>query len=92
MSNAGYTLMNEKVQNDKTKAGDVANFLSGIVDVQKMKSCLEDSKWDNVLTADASLATELGAQGTPNFFVNETPFQGAYSYTDMKSVVDAALQ
>ncbi len=92
MTNAGYTLMNEKVQNDKTKAGDVANFLKGAVDVDKMKTCLEDSKWDARLADDMKLATEIGAQGTPNFYINTTNFAGAYDYKDMESVVTAALK
>jgi protein-disulfide isomerase len=92
MSNAGYTLMNERVQNDKTKAGDVANFLKGIVDVGKMKTCIEDSKWDARLADDMKLASELGVQGTPYFFINDSQFPGAYSYKDMESVVTSALQ
>jgi protein-disulfide isomerase len=92
MSNAGYTLMNEKVQNDKTKAGEVANFLKGIVDVGKMKTCIEDSKWDARLADDMKLASELGVQGTPYFFINDSQFPGAYSYKDMESVVTSALQ
>jgi protein-disulfide isomerase len=92
MNNAGYVLMNETVMNDKTKAGEVANFLKSVVDVNKMKACLEDSKWDNRLAEDMKLASELGSQGTPNFYVNNTIFAGAYDFKDMESIVTSALQ
>lgn len=92
MSDAGYTLMNTTVQNDKTKSGVVSDFLKSVVDTTFMKSCLDSGKYDGRLTSDSALAVSLGVQGTPNFFVNATNFPGAYDYTSMKAVVDAALK
>jgi protein-disulfide isomerase len=92
MSNAGYTLMNDTIKNDKTKSGDLAQFLSSAVDPAAMKTCLDSGKYDSQLATDQKLATALSVQGTPGFFVNEKTFAGAYSYTDMKSTVDAALK
>jgi protein-disulfide isomerase len=91
MAEAGYNLINNTVLNDKTKSGELAEFLKSAVAVADMKSCLDSGKYDSVLSADTSLAQTLGVQGTPGFFVNTTPFAGAYSWTDMKSAVDAAL-
>jgi protein-disulfide isomerase len=92
MSDAGYTLMNTTVQNDKTKSQVVADFLKSVVDPSFMKSCLDSGKYDARLTSDQALATSLGIQGTPDFYVNASNFPGAYSYTDMKATVDAALK
>ncbi len=92
MTDAGYTLMNTTVQNDKTKSGTIADFLKSVVDKDFMKSCLDSGKYDARLASDQALAKTLGVQGTPGFFVNATNFAGAYSYTDMKSAVDAALK
>jgi len=92
MNNAGYTLMNNKVLNDKTKAGDVASFLSSVVDPTKMETCIKDAKWDGRLADDMKLASEVGSGGTPNFFVNTANFPGAYNFADMKSAVDVALK
>lgn len=92
MSSAGYSLMNDKIQNDKTKAGDLATFLKSVVDSTKMEACLKDSKWDNRLAEDMKLATELGVQGTPNFYVNASNFPGAVSFADMEPIVTSALQ
>jgi len=92
MNDAGYTLMNTTVQNDKTKSGTVANFLKGVIDPTFMKLCLDSGKYDTRLTSDQDLATSLGIQGTPDFYINAINFPGAYSYTDMKSTVDSALK
>lgn len=102
MSEAGYAIENGAdaagkaaavtVGNDKTKSADLANFLKSAIDPEFMKSCLDSGKYDSRLQSDQDVATTLGIQGTPDFFINATNFPGAYSYTDMKSAVDAALK
>jgi protein-disulfide isomerase len=39
-----------------------------------------------------ALGQSLGVSGTPGFFVNDTNFAGAYSFTDMESIVTSALK
>jgi len=90
-SNAGYNLLNNSVMNDKTKSGDLANFLGGSLDANSLKECLDSGRYDSKLSTDQSSGMALGVSGTPGFFVNNTNFAGAYSYTDMQSVVEAAL-
>ena len=92
MTDTGYTLMNTTVQNDKTKSDAVAGFFKTVVDSTFMKSCLDSGKYDARLQSDQALATSLGIQGTPDYFINATNYPGAYSYTEMKSAVDAALK
>jgi len=103
MSQKGYQILNGYdanntpitgtiVKNDKTKSGDLAAFLAPAADATKMKACLDSGKYDGRLTSDAQLATSLGVQGTPGFFVNTTNFAGAYSFTEMQTAVDAALK
>jgi protein-disulfide isomerase len=92
MNDAGYTLMNTTVQNDKTKSGVVADFLKSAVDASFMKTCLDSGKYDARLTSDMEVAGELGVQGTPGFFVNSTSFPGAYGYSSMEEVVKTALK
>lgn len=92
MSQKGYDLMNNTVKNDKTKSGDVATFLKGVVNYNDMKSCLDSGKYDARLTQDMTLAQSMGFQGTPYFFVNTSPIVGAESFKDMESLVDAALK
>lgn len=103
MSQAGYRIMNgydenqkpvttPVVGNDKTKSGVMADFLKGVLDANTLKSCLDSGKYDSRLTSDQALATSLGVQGTPGFFVNATSFAGAYGWASIQSTVDAALK
>jgi protein-disulfide isomerase len=87
----GYSLLNDTVKNDKANSGQLAQFLSSAVDSSFMQSCLESGKYDERLTKNVEVARSLGVGGTPGFFVNETFFEGAYSFNDMKSAVEAAL-
>lgn len=88
MSSEGYELINNVVKNDKTKAGEMANFLEGVVDAGFMKDCLEGAKYDQRLIDDQKLAMALGAGSTPSFFVNEKYFEGAYGWKDMESALN----
>lgn len=101
MSEKGYEIQNGTdpagaastgpiVKNDKTKSQDMANFLAPAIDPAFMKSCLDSGKYDARMGTDTQLASSLGVQGTPGFFVNATNFAGAYSFKDMQSAVDAA--
>jgi len=92
MSDAGYTLQNTTVQNDKTKSQVMADFLKSVVDPAFLKSCLDSGKYDPRLQADQQISATLGYQGTPDFFANATNYPGAVPWDSMKSVVDAALQ
>ena len=92
MTNEGYDFINNTVKNDKTKSGDLANFLKSAVNVNDMKNCLDSGKYDSRTTDDMAVATNFGFQGTPDFYANTTNFTGAYSFKDMQSAVDAALK
>lgn len=92
MTNEGYNLLNNEVKNDKANAGKLADFLKKAVDSGFLKSCLESGKYDARIASDTALAASYGAQGTPGFYINNTNFAGAYSWTDMRSIADAALK
>ena len=92
MTNDGYNLINNEVKNEKANSGKLADFLSGAVDSSALKSCLDSGKYDEALKTDIQVASSLGVNGTPGFFINETNFAGAYSWTDMQNAVDAILK
>lgn len=92
MTEKGYDLINNVVKNDKTKSGDLAEFVKSAMNVNDLKNCLDSGKYDDRIAGDMSLAQAMGFSGTPHFMVNTTPFVGAYSFKDMQSVVDAALK
>ena len=92
MSAKGYTLINDEVKNDTSKSQVVADFLASAVNKNELKNCLDSGKYNSRLAEDSALASSLGINGTPGFYLNTTNFAGAYSWTDMKSVADAALK
>lgn len=91
-NNDGYVLMNDKVKNDISKAGEMAAFLKNAVDSKFMESCLSSDKYKDRIAADIAVAKSLGVSGTPGFFANDTNYPGAVSFSDMESVVNSALK
>lgn len=87
----GYALLNDTVQNNRAQASTLADFLEPAIDPGFMQDCLESGRYDSRITEDTSLAASMGVQGTPGYFVNETNFAGAYSYTDMEALVESLL-
>ncbi len=92
MSNAGYDLLNNTVKNDVSNASVLADFTKSAIDASFMRDCLESGKYADRVSSDTALSRQFGVQGTPSFFINEQNFGGAYNYTDMQAVVDAALE
>lgn len=92
LSAKGYDLLNTQIKTDTTQTKLVSDFLATAVDSNKLKDCLDSGKYDSRLGEDTSLASSLGVQGTPGFFLNTTNFAGAYSWSQMKSAADTALQ
>jgi protein-disulfide isomerase len=92
MTNDGYNLLNNTVKNDKNQSQALSDFLGSAADSGKLNSCLDSGKYDARIADDIALANSIGVGGTPGFFINTTNFGGAYSWTDMKSAVDQALQ
>jgi protein-disulfide isomerase len=59
----------------------------GMNDAQLM-SCVKDEKFGKAVDADIALATKVGANGTPTFFVNKQPVVGAQPYSAFKAEFD----
>lgn len=81
MSNEGYTLINDKVKNDRTKVADMADFLGASLDSKKLKSCLESKKYESRISGDPQIASSFGYGATPTFFINDKVVEGASSWT-----------
>jgi protein-disulfide isomerase len=58
------------------------------LDMGKFKTALDTSAYKNRIDADLALARQIGVQGTPNFFLNGRPIQGAQPYEEFKKVID----
>lgn len=91
-TDAGYNLINNDVKNDKTASTKMADFLSNILDSSVLKKCMDDGKYDSYLASNQKLASSLGANGTPGFFINANTFPGAVNWDNMKNAVDEALK
>ncbi len=92
MSEKGYDLLNNTVKNDKSKSGDIADFLAPVFDASAMKACLDNGKYDSRLKDDMALAASLNVQGTPGFYLNATNYPGAVSFSAMEATVNSALK
>jgi protein-disulfide isomerase len=93
MTNAGYNLQNNVIQNDVTKTQQLADFLASVVDKSFMKNCLDSGKYASRTTSDENFATStFPVTGTPGFLINTQFYNGADNYTNMKAVIESALQ
>src|SRR5262249_41046985 len=58
------------------------------LDVGKFKAALDSGAGKQRIQQDMALATQIGVQGTPNFYVNGRNIQGAQPYEEFKKVID----
>lgn len=103
MSKEGYDFMNSnrlkfnpsesEISNGYKKVTDedlnnIADFLINAgTDTNQLKTCLLSKQYVNKIAEDMTVASSIGVNGTPGFFVNTTNFAGAYSWKDMESAV-----
>lgn len=92
MTDAGYTMMNNVVKNDKAQVDTLADFLKSAMNPKDLKDCIVSGKYDAKPAEDTQTAAKIGYQGTPYFLINAKPFAGAYSYEQMQADVTAALK
>ncbi|MGE0325049.1 MAG: DsbA family protein [Polyangiaceae bacterium] len=57
-------------------------------DVQK---AIESGKYDKAIQADLELGQDVGARGTPHFFINGRRLSGAQPFEKFKSLIDEEL-
>ncbi|MFN4212492.1 MAG: DsbA family protein [Microgenomates group bacterium] len=91
MTNEGYELINNQVKNDKNNIPILVNFLANVIDKNALTDCLQSGKYQKMLERDERLTPSLGFRGTPHFIINTTKFEGAYSFSEMKPVIEKYL-
>src|SRR6267142_2379317 len=62
------------------------------LDVGKFKAALDSGAGKARVQQDLAAATQIGVQGTPNFYVNGRNVQGAQPFDEFKKVIDDELQ
>ena len=61
------------------------------LNLTKFKTALETNKHKAEIDADQKLARDLGASGTPSFFINGRSLRGAQPFDAFKAVIDEEL-
>jgi protein-disulfide isomerase len=58
------------------------------LDVNKFKSALDSGKFKAKISADSAAGNDVGANGTPSFYINGREFVGAQPFEAFKAVID----
>lgn len=61
------------------------------LDMAKVKQALDTNKYDEVIKSQQQKAAQVGARGTPAFFINGRFVSGAQPFDSFKSVIDEEL-
>lgn len=61
------------------------------LNANQFASCFDDGKYNEAIDADAALASEVGASGTPTFMINGEKIVGAQPLNVFKQAIDKAL-
>jgi protein-disulfide isomerase len=61
------------------------------LDVDKVKKALDEGTHSKAVSADQTLAGQVGARGTPYFFVNGRQLRGAQPFAAFKTVIDQEI-
>ena len=62
------------------------------LDVEKAKKAISTHKYKEIIDADADLADNVQASGTPHFFINGRRLVGAQPFEKFQSVIDEELK
>jgi protein-disulfide isomerase len=61
------------------------------VDTAAFEQCLDEERYADEINADAQEVINLGARGTPTFFVNGIPVVGALPLENFMAIIDSEL-
>lgn len=62
------------------------------LDMARFRRSLDTHEFQREIQADSALAAQLGARGTPSFFINGRPLRGAQPFEGFKTVIDEEIQ
>jgi protein-disulfide isomerase len=77
---------------DKLSDTDLKGHAAALgLDMGKFTACVNTRKYQKDVDADIAAANEVGVTGTPAFFINGRPLEGAQPYEAFKAVLDEEL-
>ncbi len=62
------------------------------LNMEQVRAALDNEEHKDQIEADMELAQQIGARGTPNFFINGVQVQGAQPFEAFKAIIDEQLQ
>jgi len=62
------------------------------IDADSLMECVAEERYAEEVEADAQYAFNLGANGTPTFFINGIPLVGARPLSDFVAIIDSELE
>ena len=68
-----------------------AHAASAGLDTEKFAACFESRKYKSQVERDVDEASQAGVTGTPAFFINGRPLEGAQPFEAFKRVIDEEL-
>lgn len=90
-----FWAMHDKLFENRTALSrpDLEKYAQEIgLDLAKFKAALDSKKHEKAIKDDQALAAEVGARGTPSFFINGRPVRGAQPVDKFKEVIDDELK
>jgi len=85
INQAAWIELTDPATTFKTYAGQLN------LNAAQFASCYDTGKYVSAVDSDAALAGQVGANGTPTFFINGKLLVGAQPYAAFQAVIDAAL-
>ena len=82
------TLFEHQTELDRTHLEGYAQAQG--LNMTAVRNCLDNNTHQASITADQDLARQLGASGTPSFFINGRNLRGAQPIEQFQAVIDAA--
>lgn len=78
---------------DKLDVDGLKKLAGGIqgIDQAKFDKCLDSGEMKDKVAANEKAGAAVGVQGTPHFFVNGHPLNGAQPYEEFKKAIDREL-
>lgn len=62
------------------------------LDTTVFNQCLDQNKYSQKVVEETQTAKQRGLQGTPSFLVNDEFFEGAFSFDQMKTIIEKHLE
>ncbi len=62
------------------------------IDPDSLMECVNEERYADEVEEDAQYALNLGANGTPTFFINGIPLVGARPLSDFETIIDKELE